>query len=98
MELIVESMGVWGKDGSWRADVHCNTLEDFLQLPTNIVIDNHIFTKDAYNNECKTAFYNRKVHAVALDSSTKGTFEIIDVFDPKADGLAGVRRTHVTVE
>ena len=76
-EFKIKGMGYWGGN-ECRADVECDSLEEFLTYPTHLLIDGHMYDKKCYHIQNKCAFYTRPPKIVTMNG-VAGTFEVIDV-------------------
>lgn len=90
MEFQITERGFWGGNGSEEVRIKCLTTEEFLTLPTKLLIDNKIFTKRWFRLECQFAGYEGNPSVVVFDSSRSGTFEIVV-------GDKEITRTTITV-
>lgn len=82
MEFKVKALGYWGA-GQCRADLECESPEDFKKLPNGLIIDHHIYSKISYSIPNKTAYYSRPVQVTVIDHNVAGKFEQGDIVDGK---------------
>ncbi len=93
MDYKITWMGA-GSQGM-RADFQCNSTEEFLNMPTVLLVDGKMFKKDSFNTVNEIAHYFSEFHIQALTHDKSGTFEIRDY--PSSDRNES-RVTKVTVE
>lgn len=94
--FIVQSVGFWGNN-ECRADIECNSLEEFITYPVNLMIEGNQFRKDCFHMQNKCAYYIRQVNVVISNKENCGEFEIINVKNVDIDQVI-VERTNITVK
>ena len=91
LDLQIKERGFWGANGSEEVRIKCKTTEEFLSLPTTLLIDDKLFTKIWFRLECEFAGYERKPAISAFSPDRSGKFEIVV-------GDKEITRTTITVE
>lgn len=76
MNLKIKEVGHFG-GGRLHVRLECNTAEQFLTMPSEIMVDGKLFKKICFRPECQFAGYEREYEVVAVSSDRAGTFEII---------------------
>lgn len=90
MNLVISDMR-WNRDNSVEARLDCRTTEEFLTMPSDIIIDGKYFKKISFRPDCQFASYERKIEVFAVSIDRAGTFEIVA-------GESPVTRTTITVQ
>lgn len=79
MKLKIQSMGYWGVNGELEARLDCSSMEEFLTMPSAIMIDGKLFNKNWFRLATGGGWagYYRTPEIVAVSSDRTGTFETV---------------------